>query len=244
VRIYAVFLVFFLKTVSAYAFWAGVNDTHLQPNQCLLCHGNQSASFDPKSFLPPELPRQFTMDWTMFEFESSQRPPFATLPPHTFITGKTFYDWDSKSMTESYPEKCIDIFSEGRDYPCQFTSVKDKTYLIKFRKDAPDQVDSCCKWTNSGFWAPRPDVVRNMTFDQSLTFSGKQSNWWDLIIPLPGPFGYGMFGNTNVPAAFWFPVISGWVQQDFSHFTPSKPDPKYFELPPSCEAAPVCADSQ
>jgi hypothetical protein len=211
-------------------------------NTCLECHGNTSPQLKISSpLIAPELPKQFSMDWKMFEFSSDQRPPFSSIPkPNSFLPGETHYDWDSQSMTEIYPDKCIDIFPNGRDFSCQFTSVADKTYLIKYsgRDNSPD---SCCLWSESGFWAPRPDVLKNMVFDQKMIFDGSESVWWTLDIPLPGPFGYGTFRNSKTPVAFWFPVINGWVQQDFFHFSTEKPDSKYFELPQMClQNPPVC----
>lgn len=214
----------------------------MDANRCIQCHGNLAPSHDLDK-TAPELNQTFSMDWEMFEFTSEKRPPLSH-PSSNYLPGKTFYDWDRQSMTEIYPEKCIDIFADGRDFPCQFTSVKNKTFLVRFNKQEPKEVDSCCKWSQGDFFSPRPDVLQNMIFDKKQALEGWKAEWWILDIPLPGPFGYGTYGHSNIPGAFWFPVISGWVQQDFSNYSSSRPDPIVFELPEMCKGTiSVCKDS-
>ena len=141
-------------------------------------------------------------------------------------------------MTEKYIDKCINIFPEGRDYPCQFLSVGDKTYFIKFQKQDERLVpSSCCLWSKGGFWAPRPDVLKNMRYDRSTFVEGETIQWWILDIPLPGPFGYGLTEAKLLPKAFWFPVIEGWVQQEFYNFSRRKPDQSQFFIPKICRAS-------
>jgi hypothetical protein len=173
------------------------------------------------------------MQWQMHEFESKERPPFSKVPSSRVLRGITHYDWSKKAMTEIYYDKCIDIFPKGRDYRCQFTSLQEQTYFIRFEKMKPA---SCCLWSKEGFHAPRPDVIRNMSFDKNLKLAGKDAEAWVLDIPLPGPFGYAFFKDSDVPATFWFPVISGWVQQDFNHFERKAPAADAFDLPDLCKA--------
>lgn len=203
---------------------------------CARCHSNAPASDISKN--TPLLPEHFSMQWQMHEFISKKRPPLPRVEkPAQTIKGTTYFDAASKSMTEIYQERCIDIFESGRDFPCQFLSVGPVTWLIKFKKNVPS---SCCKWRQGPFWAPRRDVVQNMKFDREQKLHGKSVNWWILNIPLPGPFGYG-FHADGQPAAFWFPVISGWVQQEFHHFSPVRPDPAVFSVPEICQQdAQVC----
>jgi hypothetical protein len=179
------------------------------------------------------------MRWKMFELAPDARPPLGS-PSGTFLRGETAYDWPSRRMTEWYPEKCIAIFPQGRDYPCRFTSLGDVTYLVRFRPGTAGEPESCCRWSASAFWAPRPDVLRNLHYDRALALNGRPTWWWLLDIPLPGPFGYGLDAQA-VPRAFWFPVLSGWVQQDFEAYREGTPDPAAFALPPICRAdGPVC----
>jgi len=213
-------------------------------NRCLQCHGNQEP--DPPALgekTPPKLPSQFSMEWQMFEFPPNQRPPWPTLPvSHSSFRGQTFYDWDRKSMTEIYPERCIDIFPSGRDFPCQFLSVRDRTFFITFRSGITADPDSCCLWRKEGFWAPRPDVLFTMRFDQSMGAQGQKTDWWVWEIPLPGPFGYGLSHDRLEPVAFWFPTLSGWVFQRFSHFSSQVPPAQSFEIPKLCRSAiPSCS---
>lgn len=211
-----------------------------EESRCLQCHGNRPAVMpkeNPK--VAPLLAEQFSMEWDMFEFASEERPPFAKVPePHIILRGTTHYDWKRQAMTEIYHDKCIDIFPQGRDYRCQFLSLEDKTYLIRSPENEPV---SCCLWSKEGFHAPRPDVIRNMRFDTSIPLGLRTMDSWLLDIPLPGPFGYGFYRDTAEPAAFWFPVISGWVQQNFRNYVEAKPENKAFDLPSSCRAEiPVC----
>ncbi len=170
----------------------------------------------------------------MFTLKSEQPPPYEEIPkPYTVDRGKTFYDWSEKKMTEIYYDHCIDIFPSGNNFSCQFISDRDKTYFITFKLNDLNQAQSCCLWSAGEFWAPRPDVLQNMTFQKETESQKQQVTWWNYNIPLPGPFGYGTV-KENIPYAFWFPVISGWVQQNFSNYSPEKPDPRIFELPDLC----------
>lgn len=207
-----------------------------QSDQCSLCHSNSEPSLPRRNAIPPPLlPTAYSMNWDMYEFSGSQRPPRAELSqPLGVIHGSTYYDWSRKSMTEIYRERCIDIFPEGRDYPCQFTSIADKTFFIRFAKSEAHQVESCCLWRREPFWPPRPDVLRVMSYDQQQSWQGVDTTWWILDTPEPGPFGYGLSGGR--PVAFWFPVISGWVQQVFRDFSTVAPASAPFELPVICRA--------
>ncbi len=201
-------------------------------NQCLQCHGNMAI----KSIHAPKLPSQFSMKWDMFEFVSEQRPPFNKIPqPNKILKGATYYDWSQQSMTEIYYDKCIDIFPHGRDYACQFTSIKDQTFLIKFIDHDLKKPEACCLWSHEPFWAPRPDVISNMVFKKSVPIENEKIKYWILDIPLPGPFGFGFYEDKNIPAFFWFPVISGWVQQNFKNIRIEPPDKRFFELPELCQ---------
>jgi hypothetical protein len=213
-----------------------------EAHTCLRCHGDQPAVEPKTGRRAPLLPEQFSMQWSMFEFSSNDRPPFTEIPkPYQTLRGTTHYDWTKKSMTEIYYDKCIDIFPNGRDFPCQFTSVDEKTYLIRFSGPGASNPASCCLWEETGFWAPRPDVIRNMAFDKSQSIGGQKANWWILDIPMPGPFGFGFFKKSANPAAFWFPVISGWVQQNFSDFSEGAPGAKAFVIPVVCQAETLTA---
>jgi len=211
-------------------------------DECVTCHGNVPATAAPNSDLePPQLPQTYSMDWDMFEFSSDARPPVESIPKaNQQIHGKTYYDWTRQSMTEVYQERCIDIFPAGREFPCQFTSIKDRTYFVRFSTTTKNQPESCCLWRDTAFWAPRPDVLRNMIFDRDMRYGNKNTRWWTLDVPLPGPFGYGVADGR--PTAFWFPVISGWVQQVFHHFSTRQPSADAFALPAVCQSKilPIC----
>lgn len=235
-------LLFFLFTYKAYSFPTFENKKlQNEHDWCQTCHSNQTPSHSVE--YAPLLPQQFSMDWKMYEFVSQQRPPVQKIEnPDQVIHGSTYYDWERKSMTEVYREHCIDIFPLERNYPCQFTSIENKTYLIRFDKIDAEKPQSCCLWQKNNFWAPRPDVILNMKFDQNINFQTKETHWWILDIPFPGPFGYGFYRN-HTPAAFWFPVISGWVQQEFENFREGKPAEKHFQLPKICKLdIPVCGE--
>lgn len=210
---------------------------------CLNCHGNQPAPATTKGKEAPLLPRAFSMRWKMYEFASKDRPPFATIPkPFTVLPGATHYDWDKRHVTEIYESQCIDILPGGRDYPCQFLSRESETHLIRYADKSLRKIDSCCRWSSGEFWGPRPDVVRNMVFHARAKLGKKDAEWWVLDIPMPGPFGFGFYPGTNEPAAFWFPVISGWVQQNFEDFVAKVPDAAVFDLPDACRSAPACEE--
>lgn len=182
----------------------------------------------------------------MYQFESETPPPFAEIPEkHQSLRGQTHYDWSSKKMTEIYLDRCIDIFPSGNDFSCQFISDQDHTYLLKFKLRDLSQMISCCRWSESAFWAPRPDVLHNMKFQKNGVLAGQKVRWWSYDIPLPGPFGYATRVGSDEPAAFWFPVIHGWVQQNFSHYRAALPNPKVFEIPQAClESHQICESSE
>jgi hypothetical protein len=202
-------------------------------NTCLRCHGNNAPS--NSNSLAPNWAQQFSMNWNMYEFVSKESPPFATIPqPNQVSRGETHYDWPERKMIEIYYDRCINIFPSGNDFSCKFISDHDKTFFIKFPLRNLEKPKSCCLWSKDAFWAPRPDVLKNMSFQKKTLNSGKTVNWWIYDIPLPGPFGYGTVDGSAEPVAFWFPVIGAWVQQNFSDYVQSKPDPKVFELPELC----------
>jgi hypothetical protein len=211
-----------------------------QPAECLRCHGNVEPPADAGGAKPPLLDSAFSMSWLMYETSSAQTPPYTQIPePHSVSRGRTYYDWSDRSMTEIYRDRCIDIFEGGNDFSCQFLSNHEKTYLIRFALGDLTKPTSCCRWSADPFWAPRPDVLANMHFQQSLKLDGTDTDFWSLDIPIPGPFGYGVAGKR--PVAFWFPVIGGWVQQEFSDYVSARPDPGVFEAPRICQGEiPLC----
>ena len=178
----------------------------------------------------------------MIEFQSNQPPPFATIPtPNQVSLGETYYDADTQRMTEIYRDRCIRIFPTGNDFSCQFLSDRERTFLIRFPLHDLSHPNSCCRWSAEPFWAPRTDVLRNFAYQQQLKFGDEPVNFFLLDIPLPGPFGYGVTAREKRPAAFWFPVIDAWVQQNFAGFSPDRPDPRVFAVPAICDGpAPVC----
>jgi hypothetical protein len=239
-RTLAVGLIFPLAASDAFSFSSVA--TSEDRDWCATCHANRPPESPQSTNAAPLLPEVFSMNWQMYEIESDQRPPFddAAAISRGVIHGSTYYNWKERKMTEIYRERCIDIFPDGRDFPCQFTSIGNQTYFIKYSRSMPPEPQACCLWSKNEFWAPRPDVLRNMTQDLSQAATSKTA-WWILDIPFPGPFGYGTGTTNGVPVAFWFPVINGWVQQEFSDFISEKPAETYFQLPSVCTPSPpVC----
>jgi len=238
-----------MKVFITILFLSGLISQHAWgQSACLKCHGNITPVVPERrsNRVPPLWPHQYTVNWKMYEFKSETRPPFLKIPsPHKVIRGKTYYDWSQQSMVEVYFDRCIDIFPKGNQFSCKFISKKNKTYLVKSRLGEVEKIKSCCLWSNSSFWAPRPDVLRNMKFEkETRTNDGTEILWWIYDIPLPGPFGYGTTKKDSEPAAFWFPVISGWVQQNFHNFSKSKPDAQVFDLPSKCNTKIELCDSE
>lgn len=206
----------------------------ISENACLHCHGNQPP-VGSATQSPPLLSPSFSMNWFMYEFEGERVPPFSTiLLPYRISRGRTHYDWATRKMTEIYEDRCIDIFPSGNEFSCQFLSVREKTYFIRYALGDLSKAESCCLWSKEPFWAPRPDVLLNMSFQQNKEINQEPADLWFYDIPLPGPFGYATARNSSRPVAFWFPVIGGWVQQNFSHYVSTRPDSAVFELPGLC----------
>lgn len=231
-----IFFLLFLSVQSS-AFPGSQSST----SACLRCHGN-TAPDSRNANRSPVWAHQFSMDWTMYEIKSRERPPFENIPVGSSHTqGRTYYDWTSKKMVEIYFHRCINIFPNGNNFSCKFISDHDRTYLIKFPIGRFGKPDSCCRWSRDAFWAPRPDVLQNFSFQKTSTFADNSVNWWIHDVPLPGPFGYGTEVTTGEPVAFWFPVIGAWAQQNFSGYTRQNPDPRVFALPAICgEGVPLC----
>lgn len=210
-----------------------------EPDTCLRCHGNVAATPPAQNTkTAPLLAEKFSADWVMYEFDAKHEPPLDPIPqPHRALRGTTHYDSTRQSMTEIYRDQCIDIFPAGRQAPCQFTSIRDKTYLMRFDPAGA----TCCQWSGKAFHAPRRDVVQNMAFSKSTDLGQRAVDTWFLDIPLPGPFGYGFVAQTNTPAVFWFPILSGWAQQNFHNFSATEPPAGAFDLIPACAAKPLLA---
>lgn len=77
-----------------------------------------------------------------------------------------------------------------------------------------------------------------MAFVKQKTIKDEVVNIWMLDIPLPGPFGYSTEIASGSPRSFWFPVISGWVQQDFKDYSSEAPSTENFSIPESCKLKP------
>lgn len=208
------------------------------PNACLKCHGNQEPQPPAASEKnPPTLGQQFSMDWLMYEVKGEQAPPFSDISnPHKVIRGQTHYNWPERKMTEIYLDQCINIFPDGNNFSCKFISLRDKTYLMKFPLRDLRKPKSCCLWSKEPFWTPRPDVLLNMQFHKEGKLGDQKVNWWIHDMPLPGPFGYGIENGSSKPAAFWFPVIGAWVQQNFSNYSEKAPPAAVFDLPEVCRS--------
>lgn len=239
---------FFYITIFCFSYFNAKSFSHLknEKNTCLQCHGNippRLSKIDDQDTPPPLLKESFSMKWKMYEFQSVQSPPFFEIPSlHTVINGETHYHWGKKAMTEIYYNRCIDIFTSGNNFSCQFLSVGEKTFLIKSKINHFDRnkISSCCLWSHGPFWAPRPDVLKNMLKDKQNSSIWRKVDWYELNIPLPGPFGYGVDKLTGNPFAFWFPVISGWVQQNFYDYSEPVKDESYFEIPQECKRPQLC----
>jgi hypothetical protein len=238
----SIFMLFFAGNSHAFPSVAKSSQPGNSSTQtCLVCHGNREPAINPGSALksPPLLQNKYSMDWTMYEFKATQSPPFQSIPrPVLAMRGHTSYDWSEKKMTEVYFDRCIDIFPSGNDFSCQFISDHDKTYFITFKLKDLTKAQSCCLWSEDAFWAPRPDVLQNMKFQKQMAIQGEQANWWIYDIPLPGPFGYGIGEQSSRPISFWFPVISGWVQQNFFNYAIDNVGNSDFDLPPICKGKP------
>jgi hypothetical protein len=251
-RIVALFSsLFFLGSGNrANAFPSLARTAKSEENLCLRCHGNLPA-LSPISTgvgepLAPILPMRYQMDWVMHEVQSEDRPPFFDLEGSpgrstAVLPGRTFYDWTQHKMVEVYLDRCINIFPSGNDFACKFISSGNTTYLVKYPRGNLRRADSCCRWSDGDFYAPRPDVLRNFQRQNQSTHDGRTTNWWVLEEPMPGPFGYGLDSPTNEPLTFWFPVIGAWAQQNFSNFSTAPPDPEVFAIPELCASkVPVC----
>ena len=210
---------------------------------CLQCHGNTRPTPPEGGSNAPIWASQYSMNWEMYEVPTTETPPLFDIPAERLISrGKTFYDWPKKRMAEYYQDRCLNIFSSGNNFSCKFISTYGETHLIRYELGDLTKPKSCCLISADPFWAPRPDVLRNMGF-QKQTVSGRvKTNWWILDTPLPGPFGYGTVERSNHPVAFWFPVVDGWVQQIFSDYSDKAPPIRSFTVPPLCRHAEVCDD--
>lgn len=210
---------------------------------CLQCHGNTRPTPPDGGSRAPIWDTQYSMNWEMYELPTTDNPPLFDIPAEKRISrGKTFYDWKNKRMAEFYQDRCLNIFPSGNDFSCKFISSYGKTYLIRYELGDLTKPKSCCLLSEEPFWAPRPDVLRNMGFQKQTVDGREKTNWWILDTPLPGPFGYGTHDRTNHPVAFWFPVIDGWVQQNFSDYSEKAPPAQSFALPRMCVRTEVCSD--
>lgn len=236
---------FFASFAEARPEWGIVSGSHANSNQaCLQCHGNKPAT--PPSDGSPRAPlwkNQYSMNWEMYELPVSETPPLLEIPAERLVSrGKTFYDFTKKKMAEFYQDRCLNIFASGNNFSCKFISSYGKTHLIRYELGNLTRPQSCCLISAEPFWAPRPDVLRNMSLQQKSGTGRETVNWWILDTPLPGPFGYGTTDRTKEPVAFWFPVINGWVQQNFSDYSDKAPAPISFALPAMCRNAEVCEE--
>jgi len=94
---------------------------------------------------------------------------------------------------------------------------------------------------------PAPDFLQNSgaTYNGSSVVDWQLVNWWTLMDPQAGLFGYA-FTTPGVPASFYFEGIVGetfgWATQNFFNFQDIEPPTGTFDIPDYCSAAPVCTN--
>ena len=199
---------------------------------------------------PPINPNYYSFEWKIFTTATENPPPIdhtTSKDIRLMGNGRTYYDWEKRSMLEIYDDFCVPIFeypNKNFRFPCQFLNVEEKVFLRIF--DEPSRPE-CCLFAEN-FHPPKPTfaVDNKLTYNSTITIDNDIVDFFTLNIPTPGPFYYGWkkekINGFRVPAAFSFPTVEpeGWTEQNFFNFKNEKPAKEIFEIPEECKNIKPC----
>jgi hypothetical protein len=197
---------------------------------------------------PPTNPIFYQMEWNIYTVDKSNPPPINTTIARLNGTGRTFYDWESRSMLEIYDNFCVPIFeSPNKDFkfPCHFLNTGEVVYLKVFNN--PNR-PACCIFARD-FHPPKPTfaIDTNLTYNATTFIDNNLVDFWTMNIPPPGPFYYGWYRNITIngyrqPAAFAFLTVEpeDFTQQNFYNFKLVRPDKSVFEVSNECLKSADC----
>lgn len=202
---------------------------------------------------PPAWPTMWIARLT--QVATLAQPPFDEYwpaPPFVATPQRTFYDWRRKAMREVYDDACVPIFPTGSSWSCDFLNVNDTSYLLR-HADRPVDQPECCVFERP--WEPpAPTFLAGAPFLRTTQLKGRTVNWYQLDVPVDegGPFGYGFFADSGLPAGFYFGAFWHWANgtnapgatlQYYDHFAPDQAPPEStWVVPASCQTASRCSD--
>lgn len=201
---------------------------------------------------PPINANYYMMEWNIFTTDTSHPPPINEKLHPEYIrhlgTGRTYYDWEERSMLEVYDNFCVPIFENPNtdfQFPCQFLNVNEKVYLRVFNNTSRP---SCCLFAEN-FHPPLPSFAydNNLKYNSTIKmYDNKYADFWSFNIPPPGPFWYGWYRESinghRIPASFAFLTVEpeGWTIQNFFNYLNEKPSKEIFEIPKECKNVLKC----
>ncbi|MGZ5444764.1 MAG: hypothetical protein ACXW31_10655 [Thermoanaerobaculia bacterium] len=155
------------------------------------------------------------------------------------------------AMQEYYEKRCLPIFPISNQFSCSFISLGDVAYFVTYPQDRPPGMPPVCLFSKRNH-PPRRDFVAHLPYstgDSERLGPGAQgySFWVDAATGKPvqtgaSPdrtadqailFGYAFAPLAGVmqPSSFYFsgyplpPANAPIVSQNYTNFTPTKPDP-------------------
>jgi hypothetical protein len=155
------------------------------------------------------------------------------------------------AMMEHYEKRCLPIFPISNHFTCSFISLGDVAFFVTYKEDRPAGMPPVCLFSPATH-PPRRDFISPLPYSpgdsQRLHPQGQGYSFWlDPSTGAPAQTGaspdrtadqYILFGFAFAPIAgrmqpqsFYFsgyplpPANAPIVSQNYTHFTPTKPDP-------------------
>jgi hypothetical protein len=99
---------------------------------------------------------------------------------------------------------CVPIFVGGSGWSCDFLNVNGTSFLLQHDDRFPGQPECCVfepRWN-----PPAPSFLENVPLFKTTTLNSELVDWFQLNVSIAngGPFGYGFFRRSKVPAGFYF----------------------------------------
>ncbi len=136
-------------------------------------------------------------------------------------------------------------------WTCDFLNVNGTSFLLQFQDRFPGQPE-CCVFERP--WEPpAPSFLDGVPIFKSSELKNRTVDWYQLNVSVSdgGPFGYGFFRDTQIPAGFYFgglwnlsngTILNSMVVQYYEEFSPKITVPGIFDVPKSCAKATACTN--
>lgn len=128
------------------------------------------------------------------------------------------------------------------DFTCEFLFFGVNSTVYYLNPDGKDPHHPQCCIFATGLDPPAQDFCSTCTYVSNTSLHGSTTDWW---VQGDTGFTYASYVDAqHAPASLWASLAPqvGVLQVDYTSFNTSMVDPREFQLPTACAAAPVCVD--